>query len=109
MIEKSSLQLQLLPLYLFTGRDDLLAEAVQESCQNEKAHIAILGAGGLGKTALALHILETETAKNKFGDKIYFLPCELFSDVTSLIQVLVHVLELSVTEGSSPYKILKNT
>ena len=92
---------------VFTGRNELIAEAVQELCQNRQAHIAILGAGGMGKTALALHILKHEAVKEKFRDKIYFVPCELFSDASSLIQGLVQALELSVTEGHSPYETLE--
>ena len=30
---------------VFTGRNELIVEAVQELCQNKQAHIAILGAG----------------------------------------------------------------
>lgn len=89
---------------VFTGRNELMAEAVQELCQNKQAHIAILGAGGMGKTALALHILKDEAVKERFRDKIYFVPCELFSDVLSLIQGLVQALKMSVTEGHSPYE-----
>lgn len=54
---------------MFTGRNELVHEAVQELSQNKQAHIAILGAGGMGKTALALHILEHETVKEKIQGK----------------------------------------
>lgn len=81
-----------------------MVEAVQEMCQNKQAHIAILGAGGMGKTALALHILKDEGVKEKFGNRMFFVPCELFPDAISLIQGFVHALNLSVTEGHSPYE-----
>lgn len=92
---------------VFTGRNELVAEAVHELCQAKQAHMAILGAGGIGKTALALHIMKDEVIKEKFRDNMYFVPCELFSDGSSLIQGLVQALRLSVMEGHSPYETLE--
>lgn len=91
---------------VFVGRNELLAEAVQELCQNKQAHIAILGAGGMGKTTLALHIMKDEAVREKFRE-IYFVPCELFSNALNLIQGLVQALSLPVTESLSPYETLQ--
>ncbi|KIK56211.1 hypothetical protein GYMLUDRAFT_821536 [Collybiopsis luxurians FD-317 M1] len=51
---------------VLTGRDELIGEAVHKLCQDEPAHLAILGAGGMGKTSLALHILKNEQVREKF-------------------------------------------
>ncbi|KAE9396201.1 hypothetical protein BT96DRAFT_861132, partial [Gymnopus androsaceus JB14] len=106
--EKVKLATQAAPT-IFTGREGLVAEAVQELTGGEKkqAHLAILGVGGIGKTALALHIMKHNTVKNRFKDKSYFVPCEICSDAPSLIQGMLQTLELSVTEGHDPYKTLQ--
>ncbi|KIK50846.1 hypothetical protein GYMLUDRAFT_50958 [Collybiopsis luxurians FD-317 M1] len=53
---------------VLTGRDELIEEAVHKLCQDNPVHLAILGAGGMGKTSLALHILKNKQVKEKFQD-----------------------------------------
>lgn len=50
--------------------------------------------------------MKDETVRDKFGDKSYFVPCEIFYDASSLIQGMLQALKLSVTEGHDPYKTL---
>ncbi|KAF9062683.1 hypothetical protein BDP27DRAFT_1427665 [Rhodocollybia butyracea] len=71
---------------VFTGRDHLVTEAVTKLTQESNVHLAILGAGGIGKTALALHIMKNLSVQGYFRDKIYFIPCEILSETSSLIQ-----------------------
>ncbi|KIK63313.1 hypothetical protein GYMLUDRAFT_241810 [Collybiopsis luxurians FD-317 M1] len=93
---------------VFTGRVEVIAEAVEKLLQNEPAHLAILGAGGMGKTALALHILRNEEVKDKFKDRIYFVPCEISSDAPSLIQTLVQTLQLSIPAGKTGFEVVES-
>ncbi|KAE9383562.1 hypothetical protein BT96DRAFT_982517 [Gymnopus androsaceus JB14] len=51
---------------VFTGRDELVTAGVDKLCQAEPAQLAILGAGGMGKTSLALHIMEHAKTKMLF-------------------------------------------
>ncbi|KAE9406943.1 TPR-like protein [Gymnopus androsaceus JB14] len=105
--EKIKLATQAAPT-VFTGREGLIAEAVQElTGENKQAHLAILGVGGIGKTALALHIMKHKAVIDKFKDERYFVPCEICSGASSLIQVILQALGLSVTEGHDPYKTLQ--
>ncbi|KAE9398519.1 TPR-like protein [Gymnopus androsaceus JB14] len=92
---------------VFTGRDGLVAEAVQELSQTKQAHLAILGVGGIGKTALALYIMKHEAIRDKFRDRSYFVPCEICSDASSLLQGILQALKLIVTEGHDPYETLE--
>ncbi|KAF5352107.1 hypothetical protein D9757_013757 [Collybiopsis confluens] len=60
----------------FAGREKITKEAVRKLLQGEPAHLAILGAGGMGKTALALHIIKNAEVIGKFQDKIFFVPLQ---------------------------------
>ncbi|KAF5344724.1 hypothetical protein D9758_015300 [Tetrapyrgos nigripes] len=91
---------------VFTGRSSLVEEAVNTLCEAGEFHIAILGAGGIGKTSLALHIMESHLIKEKFGEKCYFIPCEILPDAQNLTQGLVHAIGWQVTQGKTPLGIL---
>ncbi|KAF5352112.1 hypothetical protein D9757_013752 [Collybiopsis confluens] len=91
----------------FAGREKITEEAVEKLLCKEPAHLAILGAGGMGKTALALHIIKNADVKNKFQDKIFFVPCEISVDATSLVHAVVQSLGLKVQEGKTGFEILQ--
>ncbi|THU80183.1 hypothetical protein K435DRAFT_874649 [Dendrothele bispora CBS 962.96] len=93
---------------VFKGREDLVEQGVAILCQEALRFLAILGAGGMGKTSLALHILNSDLVQNKFGERCYFIPCELFEDAESLVQGLIHVMELTMQENQSKQKVLFN-
>ncbi|KAF8199286.1 hypothetical protein K438DRAFT_683984 [Mycena galopus ATCC 62051] len=59
---------------IFHGRDSELAEIVQ-MLQQEYARIAILGAGGMGKTSLARAALHHPHIKTKYEHR-FFVSCE---------------------------------
>ncbi|KAE9409596.1 hypothetical protein BT96DRAFT_529610 [Gymnopus androsaceus JB14] len=92
---------------VFTGRDELVIAGVEMLCKRDQAHLAILGAGGMGKTSLALHIMEHVDVRQKFQEKRYFVPCEVLPDAPSLIQGLLQILKLSISEGKDGYEILE--
>ncbi|THU77548.1 TPR-like protein [Dendrothele bispora CBS 962.96] len=93
-------------LNIFKGREELVEQGVNILCQQGPRFLAILGAGGMGKTSLALHIMNAPSVKDKFAGRCYFIPCELFEDAESLIQGLIHVMELPMQENQSKQKAL---
>ncbi|KAF5338674.1 hypothetical protein D9758_018034 [Tetrapyrgos nigripes] len=90
---------------VFTGRSNLVTEAVNILCETNQVHIAILGAGGIGKTSVALHIMENPQIKGKFAGRCYFIPCEMLLDATALVQGLVQAIGLQVTKGKDSLKL----
>ncbi|THU80014.1 hypothetical protein K435DRAFT_874824 [Dendrothele bispora CBS 962.96] len=96
-----------LPL-VFKGREKLVEQGVNILSQQALRFLAILGAGGMGKTSLALHIMDSPLLKDKFAGRCHFIPCQLFQDTESLVQGLLHVMELTMRENQSKQEVLFN-
>ncbi|KAJ7261201.1 hypothetical protein C8J57DRAFT_1719913 [Mycena rebaudengoi] len=58
---------------IFNGRESELQDVVNILMQ-DSAHIAILGAGGMGKTSLATAVLHNPQVEFKYSHR-YFVPC----------------------------------
>ncbi|THU90952.1 hypothetical protein K435DRAFT_863863 [Dendrothele bispora CBS 962.96] len=91
---------------VFKGREELVEQGINILCQQASRFLAILGAGGMGKTSLALHIMNSALVKNKFAGRCYFIPCELFEDAESLVQGLGHVMKLTMQKNKSKHEVL---
>ncbi|THV04642.1 hypothetical protein K435DRAFT_902145 [Dendrothele bispora CBS 962.96] len=91
---------------IFKGREELVEQGVHILCQQSLRFLAILGAGGMGKTSLALHIMNATSVKDKFTGTCYFSPCELFEYAESLIQGLLHIMKLTMQENKSKHEVL---
>ncbi|THU81299.1 hypothetical protein K435DRAFT_873486 [Dendrothele bispora CBS 962.96] len=94
-----------IPTMLY-GRDDLVKEAVSYIIENEQALLAILGPGGIGKTALTLKIKEEEVLKVKYEDRAYFIPCDILPDMASFAQGMIQCLKIPGQEGKGLREIL---
>jgi Cdc6-like AAA superfamily ATPase len=85
---------------IFHGRNSELAEVVQ-MLQQEYARIAILGAGGMGKTSLARAALHHPHVKAKY-EHCFFVSCE---SATTSIEIAAIIGEhLGLKPGKNPTK-----
>ncbi|KAH7099354.1 hypothetical protein BKA62DRAFT_806464 [Auriculariales sp. MPI-PUGE-AT-0066] len=83
-----------------THAQSYIEEIVALICELFAAHIAIMGSGGMGKTALALAILHDERVVEVLGDSRFFISVEGFIDADSASKQLAK--HLGLAESADP-------
>jgi GTPase SAR1 family protein len=77
---------------IFHGRDSELSTVVTSLLQNS-ARIAILGAGGMGKTTLAIAAVQNAQVESKYFQK-YFVSCQSTPTCLELVSMIAAHLSL---------------
>ncbi|KAJ7191351.1 P-loop containing nucleoside triphosphate hydrolase protein, partial [Mycena pura] len=89
----------------FHGRDRELSEVVT-TLKSDSARVAILGAGGMGKTSLSIAALHDPDVAKKFNNR-YFVPCQSNATRSDLVLSIASHLGL-VTEGNLLPKVIRH-
>ncbi|KAF8171908.1 P-loop containing nucleoside triphosphate hydrolase protein [Mycena galopus ATCC 62051] len=87
--------------HIFCGREEEVNQVVNLILNHGPAHVAIVGAGGIGKTSIALHSIHHSDVKEHFQQEQFFLSCEAISTADSLALELLKLFGVSVDTSSS--------
>ncbi|KAJ6513499.1 P-loop containing nucleoside triphosphate hydrolase protein, partial [Mycena vulgaris] len=83
---------------IFHGRESELAD-IFKMCMQGTPRIAILGAGGMGKTSLARAVLHHPTVTEKYGQHRFFVACDSTSSKDELVTLVGAHLGLKPTKN----------
>ncbi|KIM76013.1 hypothetical protein PILCRDRAFT_13202 [Piloderma croceum F 1598] len=88
-------------LEIFFGRDDIVSDLASLIVRKEQTKLAILGAGGIGKTSTALHILHHRDVINQFNDHRYFVGCDAVTSAESLATLVLQIIQAPMVVGEN--------
>jgi Cdc6-like AAA superfamily ATPase len=81
---------------IFHGREEFVTDIVRTMLQKKQAQVPILGAGGMGKTSIALAVANDPAIVEKFGNRRHFIPCEEAPEPGLLIALIADQLGIQV-------------
>ena len=85
---------------VFHGRDVIIEEITQLVIKEETSRVCILGAGGMGKTSVALGVVEQPLVKARFlPENIIWVPCIEATSATLLLEILSTQLQVPGNTG----------
>jgi len=79
---------------IFHGREDLVSNVVGLLLNAGTAQLAVLGAGGMGKTSVAVAIMHDDRIIGHFEEERLFISCEALSDADSIVVALATLLDV---------------
>lgn len=93
---------QPLPPEIFYGRDELILKLAEILSSEPRPRISILGAGGMGKTSTALHLIHHELVAERYGHRRYFVACDAVTSAEALAFLILQILEVTLVDGENP-------
>jgi tetratricopeptide (TPR) repeat protein len=82
---------------IFHGRQEYVSTIVQTILRSQQPHAAILGAGGMGKTSVALAVVNDRAIIARFRTRRHFVPCEEITRTTLLIEHIANHLGIALS------------
>ena len=80
---------------IFYGRNQVVEDLACRMSATDGPRIAILGPGGMGKTSVALAVMEHPTVKSRFGDNRFWVPCAQATSPSRLLDIIASGLRIT--------------
>ena len=91
---------------IFHGREAVTEDIVHRLTAEGSPRVAILGPGGMGKTSVALAVMECDDVKTKFGNNCFWVPCVEATNPSLLLELLADSLRVTQATGDRLSDIL---
>ncbi|KAF8236425.1 hypothetical protein L208DRAFT_1252470 [Tricholoma matsutake] len=88
---------------IFYGREDIVHGIVNLFTPEKQVRVAILGAGGIGKTSTAKHILHH---LKQFDNQRYFVGCDAIISADALAALILQTLRVHPVAGENMVTVL---
>ena len=95
--QRSATVVQQMPLKpaVFHGRDVVIEEIIQLLMKEETSRVCVLGPGGMGKTSVALGVVDHPLIKARFlPENVFWVPCIEATSATLLLEILCTQLQV---------------
>lgn len=79
---------------IFYGREGNVSEAVERLVASGSRRVSILGPGGIGKTSVALAVMEERRIIDAYGENRHWVPCAEASTPALLVELLARSLDV---------------
>ncbi|KAF7972381.1 hypothetical protein HWV62_18094 [Athelia sp. TMB] len=99
---------QPVPPELFYGRDELVSALAARLFTPVQQRIAILGAGGLGKTTVALHVLYHADVVKRHGERCFYVGCDGVRSANALALRILRIMQAPIPTNGSPIDALRS-
>ncbi len=80
---------------VFHGRDQLVQELTQLLSEEMTSRVCVLGPGGMGKTSLALAVVESPLVQDRYASHCFWVPCVEATSAAVFLQLLYVHLRIS--------------
>ncbi len=84
---------------VFHGRNQLVQELAHLLCEETTSRVCVLGPGGMGKTSLALAVIESPLVQAKYAARCFWVPCVEATSPAAFLQILY--AHLHITRSSN--------
>ena len=84
---------------VFHGREASVEKVAGILCNEAKPRVCILGSGGMGKTALAAAVIESEDVQDKFKLR-FWVPCIQATSTALFLELLYRYLRITRSSGN---------
>ncbi len=79
---------------IFYGRDHLVIEVSLLLCDENTSRVCVLGPGGMGKTSVALAVVNSSIVQTKYATRCFWVPCAEASSPALFLQLLHNQLRI---------------